>query len=102
MNSSTWNRSDARPLLGTLDSYDHIATTWLTNTGESTTTARLVSRWAEFPTLVVAVLCCGRDLAAVVCELDPCAAVRAAVWDGAADGDDGGGGIGGAALLGGP
>ena len=39
MNCSTWNRTDARPLLGTLDSYDHIAATWLTNTGESTTTA---------------------------------------------------------------
>eukprot|EP01045_Picozoa_sp_COSAG04_P036911 COSAG04_NODE_9192_length_889_cov_0.891139_1_plen_47_part_10 len=38
MNCSSWNRTDARPLLGTLDSYDHIAATWLTNTGESATT----------------------------------------------------------------
>ena len=33
MNCSAWNRTDANPLLGTLDDYDHISKAWLSEYG---------------------------------------------------------------------
>lgn len=33
MNCSAWNRTDANPLLGTLDDYDHVSQAWLSEYG---------------------------------------------------------------------
>ena len=47
MNCSAWNRTDASPLLGTLESYDHIAATWLSNNGiwQPSYSSLIPARW---------------------------------------------------------